>query len=163
MMHEDTIVINKSDLEELIAKEVAKKMTKQSNKSIFLDLAIIEKRVSEINRSKSEIIEYIQEQAKRPPAYWVKDSSIVQSRNSYGNGFNMITPTLYFDPDTLIKKLVCLMFGAKAVKDLDGRDIETARGVYSEISKLFLTTYELHLNHVISDRQKAPDGNQAHT
>ena len=28
MMHEDTIVINKSDLEELIAKEVAKKMTK---------------------------------------------------------------------------------------------------------------------------------------
>ena len=50
-MNEDTIVINKSDLEELIAKEVAKKMTTQSNKSIFIDLAIIEKRVSEINRS----------------------------------------------------------------------------------------------------------------
>lgn len=40
MTIEEKITINKSDLEELIAKEVAKKMTAQSNKSIFIDLAI---------------------------------------------------------------------------------------------------------------------------
>ena len=162
-MEEDTIVINKSDLEELIAKEVAKKMTAQSNKSIFLDLAIIDKRVSEINRSYSEIVEYILEQSRKPPAYWENYSNLVQNRNKYGKGFNMTKPSLYFDPDTLIKKLVCLMFGVKNVKDLDGRDIKIAREAYSDISKLFLTTYEHHVNNIVDDRQKAPDGNQAHT
>ena len=156
-MNEDTIVINKSDLEELIAKEVAKKMTTQSNKSIFIDLAIIEKRVSEINRSQPEIMEYIKAQSTKAPAYWEKVSNLVKGRNSYGRGFGMTSPTLYFDPDTLIKKLVCLMFGVKTVKEIDGRDIKTAREVYSEISKLFLATYEAHLNNVISDRQKAPN------
>lgn len=160
-MEEETIVINKSDLEELIAKEVAKKMTAQSNKSIFLDLAIIDKRVSEINRSYSEIVEYILEQSRKPPAYWENYSNLIQNRNKYGKGFNMTKPSLYFDPDTLIKKLVCLMFGVKNVKDLDGRDIKTAREVYSDISKLFLTTYEHHVNNIVDDRQKAPDGNQA--
>ena len=36
MTIEEKITINKSDLEELIAKEVAKKMTAQSNKNKFV-------------------------------------------------------------------------------------------------------------------------------
>lgn len=65
MTVEETITINKSDLEELIAKEVAKKMTAQSNKSIFLDLAIIDKRVAEINRAQSEVFDFVKEQQKK--------------------------------------------------------------------------------------------------
>jgi hypothetical protein len=157
MTVEETITINKSDLEELIAKEVAKKMTAQSNKSIFLDLAIIDKRVAEINRAQSEVFDFVKEQQKKAPAYWQNISSLVQSRSRHGNGFYMTTPTLYNDPETLIRKLVCLMFGNKTVKEIDGRDINKARELYSEISNLFLTTYENHLIDVINDRKKAPN------
>ena len=65
MTIEEKITINKSELEELIAKEVAKKITAQSNKSIFLDLAIIDKRVAEINRSQQEVFDYVKEQQKK--------------------------------------------------------------------------------------------------
>lgn len=157
MTTEEKITISKSDLEGLIAKEVAKKMTAQSNKSIFLDLAIIDKRVAEINRSQPEVFDYVKQQQKKAPAYWQNISSLVQRRSCYGNGFDMITPTLYNDPETLIRKLVCLMFGNKTVKEIDGRDVNKARELYSEISNLFFTTYENHLVDVINDRQKAPD------
>ena len=49
------------------------------------------------------------------------------------------------------------MFGNKTVKEIDGRDINKARELYSEISNLFLTTYENHLIDVINDRKKAPN------
>lgn len=67
MTIEEKITINKSELEELIAKEVAKKITAQSNKSIFLDLAIIDKRVAEINRSQPEVFDHVKEQQKKHP------------------------------------------------------------------------------------------------
>lgn len=51
---EEKIVINRSDLEELIAKEVAKKLTSKPTLNIFADLNIFDKRIEELNRSKPD-------------------------------------------------------------------------------------------------------------
>ncbi|HHW4956382.1 TPA: hypothetical protein ACU0L5_000430 [Streptococcus suis] len=152
-MNTETITINKNKLEELIAKEVAKKITSQANNSIFKDLAIIDKRVAEINREYPEIVQYVQEQSKRPPAYHKSLTELVHERSRWGDGFMFTKPSLYADPETLIRKLVCLMFGAKNVRELDGRDVEIARSMYYEISNIFINTYKGHLENVIEDRR----------
>lgn len=156
-MIEEKIVINKSDLEELIAKEVAKKMTAKSSQSIFADLDIIDERIAEINRSKPEVVEYVKSRKEMPPAYWENLTNLVRERNRYGSGFDMVSPPTYSDPHTLIRKLVLLMFGCRYQKVIDGRDIDKARKLYSEISDLFLITYEEHLNDVINDRNELPN------
>lgn len=46
------------------------------------------------------------------------------------------------------------MFGSKYERELDSRDIDKARKLYSEISSVFLTTYEEHLNDVIDGRRE---------
>lgn len=155
-MLEEKIVINKSDFEELIAKEVAKKMTSRSSQSIFVDLDVIDERIAEINRSKPEIIEYVERRKEMPPAYWEDFTYLVEKRSRFKKGFDMTKPSNYSDPHTLIRKLVFLMFGCKLQKEMDGRDIDKARKLYSEISNLFLTTYEEHLNDVINDRNELP-------
>ena len=82
-MIEEKIVINKSDLEELIAKEVAKKMTAKSSQSIFAELDIIDERIAEINRSKPEVVEYVKSRKEMPPAYWENLTKLVRERNRY--------------------------------------------------------------------------------
>ena len=49
------------------------------------------------------------------------------------------------------------MFGCRYQKGIDGREIDKARKLYSEISDLFLITYEEHLNDVINDRNELPN------
>ena len=92
-----------------------------------------------------------------PPAYWENLTNLVRERNRYGSGFDMVSPPTYSDPHTLIRKLVLLMFGCRYQKGIDGRDIDKARKLYSEISDLFLITYEEHLNDVINDRNELPN------
>lgn len=80
-MLEEKIVINKSDLEELIAKEVAKKLTAKQSRTIFADLNVIDKKIEELNRSKQEVVEYARSQQGLPPANWVNLSDLVETCN----------------------------------------------------------------------------------
>lgn len=153
-MLEEKIVINKSDLEELIAKEVAKKLTAKQSRTIFADLNVIDKNIEELNRSKQEVVEYARSQQRLAPANWVNLSNLVERRSYHGDGFYMTKPTLYNDPHNLIRKLVILMFGSKHESSLDSRDIDKARKLYSEISSIFLTAYGEHLNDVVDGRHE---------
>ena len=148
---EEKIIINRSDLEELIAKEVAKKLTSKPTLNIFADLNIFDKRIEELNRSKPEIVEYVERQQKREPFYWVNFSDLVKERCRFLDGFNMTKPTIYNDPHNLIRKLVFLTFGSKTIKELDDKEAKRARKLYSEFSNIFLTAYEEHLNDVVDN------------
>lgn len=148
---EEKIVINRSDLEELIAKEIAKKLTSKPTLNIFADLNIFDKRIEELNRSKPEVVEYIERQQKKEPFYWVNFSDLVEERCRFSNGFNTTKPTIYNDPHNLIRKLVFLTFGSKTMKQLGDKEAKKARELYSEISSIFLTAYEEHLNDVVNN------------
>lgn len=147
---EDMITISKSELKEIIAKEIAKNIVKPSER-LFFDVQIIRSGIQNANSKHQELVEFDKNNNYYGIGAYQKQLLVLFKRKSKF-GFEYTNPTSGNDPDALIRKLVLQMFGCKRSNDLESKDVAKAKEIYSKLSEIFLETYEEHLNDIFDDK-----------
>lgn len=148
---DDIITINKFELQQLIAQEIAKAAIKPSE-GLFYDVQIIKDGIKNANAKHQELVEFDKSANYGVGVYHQPLLALFKRRNRNGIDFDYINPTSGADPDTLIRKLVLQMFGCKYNKDIELEDIARAKEIYSRLSEIFLEIYEEHLDKIFDDK-----------
>lgn len=159
---EEQITLKKSDLEALIAKEVAKTLTKKK-KNDFRDVRIELDDISQINKKHPKILEkiiapfeYKTGETIRPvvPTF-LRDSNLgldsylyskrrffEYSHHAYHHAKPCVCVSAIHD---LLKKLALYNHGVSIISDLDDDEFQEVLKTYQDFKELFLKKYDERL------------------
>lgn len=156
---EETITISKTELQELIAKEVAKIQMQSDHRTLtvqnlYSDIKFSEERdIRPINILYPQIIDLLTENGKRP-----LNGKYIFSNGSHYHGYDEPCGHYGFYGNQVhdnIRKLTNNLFGKSKNSELTRDEYEMARHFYSEIANLFNKSYAERLAELSKHIKKA--------
>lgn len=156
---EEVITISKSDLQELIAREVAKTISAPAKSihpnTVFSDEMIRSEDIQEINGQFEWVCYLLRDESRYKNGYDKAPYSLLALAQYHYGTDSMKSTASFTDVHDYLRKLSLAIFGKSLNNQLSRYEYDFAQQVYRELKSLFLKLYEERL-HLLTASEQLP-------